>query len=83
MAATNQDIKDFFALNTSLPEVTSAHLLRFQAALETQRYGEDGAEADADDAVDWLYRHAKAFVNQQTENAVKATVEPDPDDMLD
>ena len=87
MAATNQNIKDFFALNTALPAVTNAHLLRMQAALATQRYGtdEDGNPRlpDANDFVDWIYRQSKAFINRVTENEAKAAVAIPSTDLLD
>ena len=81
MAATPQDIKDFFGLIGK--NVTNAQLLRMQAALATQRYGEDGATPDADDFVDWLWRQSAAFINRVTENEVKAAAVPDPEDLFD
>ena len=54
-----------------------------QAALATQRYGEDGATPDADDFVDWIYRQSAAFINRVTENEVKAAAVPDPEDLFD
>lgn len=84
MAATNQNVKSFFALIGK--NVTNQHLLKVRAALATQRYGtdEDGNPRvpTADDFVDWLYRHARAFVNRHTENAAKAEVVILEEDLL-
>ena len=80
MAATAQNVKDFFGLAGFT--VTDAHLLRMRAALATQRYGEDGAVPTPNDFIDWLYRQAAAFINRVTENDAKAAVVVDPDDLL-
>ena len=85
MAATAQDIKDFFALIGK--QVTNQHLLKAQEALATQRYGfeEDGVTPrtpTSDDLIDWLYRQAKAFVNRHTENSAKAAVVIPPEGLL-
>ena len=85
MAATPQDIKDFFGLIGK--NVTNAQLLRMQAALATQRYGTD-ENGDprtpvASDFVDWIFRQSAAFINRVTENEVKAAAVPDPEDLFD
>ena len=68
MAATPQNIQDFFALIGKT--VTNQHLLKFQDALALQRYGkdEDGNPLipTAADAVDWLYRQARDLANRHT-----------------
>jgi len=86
MAATAQNLKDFFALIGKT--VTNQHLLKVEEALATQRYG---FEADGitpriptpDDFIDWLFRQAKAFVNRRTENSAKAAVVIPTEDLLD
>ncbi len=84
MAATPNDVKSFFALIGK--NVTNQHLLKVQEALATQRYGQDEQgnlrTPDASDFVDWLYRQAKTFVNQVTENSARAAVIP-PEDLLE
>ncbi len=86
MSVSTQDIKDFFALVGKT--VTDQHLLKVQEALATQRYGfeENGVTPrvpDTTDFVDWLYRHAKDFVNRHTENNARANVEIPKEDLLD
>ena len=80
-----QVIKDFFA-NIG-KQVTNQHLLLAKEALKSQRYGEDEEgnprEPTADDLIDWIWRHTKAFVNRHTENKARAAVEIPPGDLLD
>ncbi len=85
MAATVQNIKDFFALAGFT--VTTRHLELAQEALKSQRYGEDTEgnprEPTPDDLIDWIFRHTKAFVNRQTEIRARQAVEIPPEDLLD
>lgn len=85
MAATNSDIKSFFTLIGK--NVTNQHLVKVQDALRGQQYGtdEDGnpREPTAADFIDWLYRHAKAFVNRHTEDAAKSEVIIPEEDLLE
>jgi len=86
MAATVQNIKDFFALAGFT--VTTRHLELAQEALKSQRYGFEGdgitpREPTPDDLIDWIFRHTKAFVNRQTEIRAKQAVKIPPEDLLD
>ncbi len=58
MAATTQNLKDFFALSGNNPTVTNAKLARLAAALGA-RIHEDGSEATSDELVDFVYQELK------------------------
>lgn len=60
MAATNQDIKDFFALSGNNPAVTNPQLLRVQAWVRWQ--AGLNHDPDPDDLVDYLYSYVRDSV---------------------
>ena len=70
MPATNQNVKDFFALAGKT--VTNAHLQKFADALIANSRIDT---PNADDVVNWIYRQAKDFVNRNTVNKAQAAAE--------
>jgi len=68
MAATNQNIKDFFALTGNNPTVTNQQLLNVQKWLDDA----EGLEnSDANDLIDYLYESIK---NQVISHKRAATI---------
>ena len=71
MAATNQKIKDFFALTGNNPAVTAGQLTKVSEAIGAT-INEDGSPATADQLVDYVYQELKnlaIYHNQDLEAA--------------
>jgi hypothetical protein len=63
MAATNQSIKDFFALSGNNPNVTNAQLVEVADWMKAVTSWEEGdPDPDADTLVDLLYADLRAKV---------------------
>ena len=73
MAATNQNIKNFFALSGNNPAVTNGQLTRLAAAMQA-KYAGEGVTVDADWLVDWIYQQLKneTIYHEQDEAASTA-----------
>lgn len=59
MPATNQNVKDFFALSGNNPNITNAQLVKVADWLKATTGKET---VDADDVVDYLYADLRAKV---------------------
>ena len=71
MAATNQKIKDFFALTGNNPTVTAGQLSKVIEALGAT-INEDHSSATADQLVDYVYQELKnltVYYNQDKKTA--------------
>ena len=71
MAATNQKIKDFFALSGNNPTVTAGQLTKLVDAIGAA-INEDGSPATPDQLVDYVYQELKnlaIYHDQDTEAA--------------
>jgi hypothetical protein len=73
MAASNQDIKDFFALSGNNPAVTNPQLVKLAAAVGKEA-NEDGSPATPDQFVDAAYTYYRnlTIYNEQDEAARSA-----------
>ncbi len=72
MAATNTDIKNFFALTGNNPAMTNAKLTRLAAAVGA-RINEDGTPADAGQLVDFVYQELKNITIYHEQDAAAST----------
>ena len=72
MAATNTDVKNFFALTGNNPNVTNAQLTRLAAAVGA-RVNQDGTPADAGQLVDFIYQELKNITIYHEQDAAAST----------
>ena len=72
MAATNTDVRNFFALTGNNPNVTNTKLTRMAAALGA-RIHEDGSPATPEELVDFLYQELKNIVVYHEQDRAAAT----------
>ena len=72
MAATNQKIKDFFALSGNNPALTNAQIAKLATALG-DRIHDDNSDATPDELVDFIYqevRNPTIYFNRDKDAAV-------------
>ena len=70
MAATNQAIKDFFALTGNNPVVTNSQLQDVSTWLDSQ-LGQTGS--DADDLLDFIYTTVRQYVTSHKRSTFDPT----------
>jgi hypothetical protein len=77
LPATNQDIKDFFALSGTNPNITSAQLTKLSdwavAVMQPVDANGDPRAANADDLVDYLYRDLRAKIEHWLRDKAQVT----------
>ena len=74
MAATNQNIKDFFALSGNNPNVTNPQLAKVQDWMKAVTPWQEGdPDPDADTLVDLLYADLRAKVTHWLKDQTEVT----------